>query len=125
MDVFLEGDTDLRQWEGFLSAVYDEFGSRPWTVSDLKIRLDREMKEVTTFRTLIHETLPDDLSDAFVDPHRSFSRVCGRALARQEGRRFPSGLMLQRGKTVQRATQWVIVQTNDVDQGHSEGGEAE
>lgn len=111
MDVFLEGDTDLRQWEGFLSAVYDEFGSRPWTVSDLKIRLDREVKEVTTFRTLIHETLPDDLSDAFVDPHRSFTRVCGRALARQEGRRFPSGLMIKRGEAVQRATQWVIIQT--------------
>lgn len=125
MDVFLEGDTDLRQWEGFLSAVFDEFGSRPWVVSDLKIRLDREMKEVTTFRTLIHETLPDDLSDAFVDPHRSFTRVCGRALARQEGRRFPSGLMLQRGKTVQRATQWVIVQTNGEDQGTTERGEAE
>jgi len=105
--------------------VYDEFGSRPWTVSDLKIRLDREVKEVTTFRTLIHETLPDDLSDAFVDPRRSFTRVCGRALARQEGRRFPSGLMLQRGKTVQRATQWVIVQTKGEDQGLTEGGEAE
>ena len=125
MDVFLEGDTDLRQWEGFLSAVFDEFGSRPWVVSDLKIRLDREMKEVTTFRTLIHETLPDDLSDAFVDPHRSFTRVCGRALARQEGRRFPSGLMLRRGKTVQRATQWVIVQTKGEGQGLTEGGEAE
>jgi len=82
------------------------------------------VKEVTTFRTLIHETLPDDLSDAFVDPHRSFTRVCGRALARQEGRRFPSGLMLRRGKTVQRATQWVIVQTTDTDQAVIDGGDA-
>jgi len=119
MDVFLEGDTDLRQWEGFLSAVFDEFGSNPWTVSDLKTRLDREVKEVTTFRTLIHETLPDDLSDAFVDPHRSFGKVCGRALARQEGRRFPSGLMIRRGKTVQRVTQWVIIQTENT----ADGGE--
>ncbi len=123
MDVFLEGDTDLRQWEGFLSAVFDEFGSHPWTVSDLKTRLDREVKEVTAFRTLVHETLPDDLSDAFVDPHRSFARVCGRALARQEGRRFPSGLMIRRGKTVQRATQWVIIQTKGSDQASLEGGE--
>gem|GEM_PF-2012986 len=123
MDVFVEGDSDLRQWEGFLSAVFDEFGSNPWTVSDLKVRLDREVKEVTSFRTLIHETLPDDISDAFADPHRSFSKVCGKALARQEGRRFPSGLMLHRGKTVQRATQWVIVQTKGEDQVLTDGGE--
>jgi len=103
--------------------VFDEFGSHPWTVSDLKTRRDREVKEVTAFRTLVHETLPDDLSDAFVDPHRSFARVCGRALARQEGRRFPSGLMIRRGKTVQRATQWVIIQTKGSDQASLEGGE--
>lgn len=111
METYLEADAELRQWEGFLAAVFDEFGSEPWTVSDLKLRLDREVQEVTTFRVLIHETLPDDLADAFVDPRRSFSRVCGRALAHQEGRRFPSGLMIARGKTVRRATQWVIVQT--------------
>jgi hypothetical protein len=122
MEVYLEGDTDLRQWEGFLQAVFDEFGAEPWMVSDLKLRLDREVREVTTFRILIHETLPDDLADAFVDPRRSFSRVCGRALARQEGRRFPSGLMIVRGKTVSRATQWVVIQTTD---SSDDGGDAE
>jgi hypothetical protein len=111
MDVFLEGDTDLRQWEGFLSSVYEVWGSNPWSVADLKARLEGEMSAVTQYPVRINEVLPDDLADAFVDPRRSFSRSCGRALARQEGRRFPSGLMIKRGKAVQRATQWAIIQT--------------
>jgi hypothetical protein len=111
MEVFLEADTDLRQWEGFLSAVFEVWGSNPWSVADLKARLEGEMSAVTQYPVRINEVLPDDLADAFVDPRRSFSRSCGRALARQEGRRFPSGLMIKRGKAVQRATQWVIIQT--------------
>ncbi|HOC85121.1 MAG TPA: hypothetical protein PKJ67_10975, partial [Methanoculleus sp.] len=111
MEVFLEADTDLRQWEGFLSAVFEVWGSNPWSVADLKARLEGEMSVVTQYPVRINEVLPDDLADAFADPRRSFSRSCGRALARQEGRRFPSGLMIKRGKAVQRATQWVIIQT--------------
>ena len=111
MEVFLEGDADLRQWEGFLSSVYEVWGSNPWSVADLKARLEGEMSAVTQYPVRINEVLPDDLADAFVDPRRSFSRSCGRALARQEGRRFPSGLMIKRGKAVQRATQWAIIQT--------------
>ena len=111
MEVFLEADTDLRQWEGFLSAVYEVWGSNSWSVADMKARLEGEVSAVTQYKVRINEVLPDDLADAFVDPRRSFSRTCGRALARQEGRRFPSGLMIKRGKAVQRATQWVIVQT--------------
>ena len=111
MEVFLEADTDLRQWEGFLSAVYEVWGSNSWSVADLKARMEGETSAVTAFPVRVNEVLPDDLADAFTDPRRSFSRSCGRALARQEGRRFPSGLMIKRGKAVQRATQWVIVQT--------------
>lgn len=36
-------------------------------------------------------------------------------LARQDRRRFPSGLMIARGQTVNRAAQWVIVQTKETD----------
>ena len=111
MEVFLEGDADLRQWEGFLSSVYEVWGSNSWSVADLKARLEGETSAVTQYPVRINEVLPDDLADAFADPRRSFSRTCGRALARQEGRRFPSGLMIKRGKAVQRATQWVIIQT--------------
>ena len=123
METFLEADVELRQWEAFLSAIYDEFGSTPWSVADLKTRLDREVKEVTTFRTRITEVLPDDLGAAFSDPRRSFSHVLGRALARQDRRRYPSGLMIARGQTVNRAVQWVIVQTKEADPKLIEGGE--
>jgi hypothetical protein len=115
METFLEADVELRQWEAFLSATFDVFGSTPWTVAELKMRLDREIKEVTTFKIRISDVLPDDLGAAFSDPRRSFSHVLGRALARQDRRRFPSGLMIARGQTVNRAAQWVIVQTQDVD----------
>ena len=106
---------ELRQWEAFLSAIYDSFGSTPWTVAELKARLDREVKEVTAFKIRITDCLPDDLGAAFSDPRRSFSHPLGRALARQDRRRFPSGLMIARGQTVNRAAQWVIVQTKETD----------
>lgn len=122
METFLEADVELRQWEGFLSAVYDVWGSNPWSVADLKARLDSENGVTTTFPVRISEVLPDDLADAHVDPRRSFSRVCGRALARQDGRRFPSGLMIRRGNTVRRATQWIIIQTEETDQKLTQGG---
>jgi hypothetical protein len=115
METYLEADVELRQWEAFLSATFDVFGSTPWTVAELKTRLDREIKEVTKFKIRISDVLPDDLGAAFSDPRRSFSHVLGRALARQDRRRFPSGLMIARGQTVNRAAQWVIVQTQDAD----------
>jgi len=34
---------------------------------------------------------------------------------RQDRRRFPSGLMIAGGQTVNRAAQWVIVQTKETD----------
>lgn len=123
METYLEADVELRQWEAFLSAIYDSFGSTPWTVAELKVRLDREVKEVTAFKIRITDCLPDDLGAAFSDPRRSFSHVLGRALARQDRRRFPSGLMIARGQTVNRAAQWVIVQTQDADPKLIEGGE--
>ena len=110
METYLEADVELRQWEAFLSAIYDSFGSIPWTVAELKARLDREVKEVTAFKIRITDCLPDDLGAAFSDPRRSFSHTLGRALARQDRRRFPSGLMIARGQ-MNRAAQWVIVQT--------------
>ena len=115
METYLEADVELRQWEAFLSGIYDAFGSTPWTVAELKARLDREIKEVTTFKIRISDVLPDDLGAAFSDPRRSFSHTLGRALARQDRRRFPSGLMIARGQTVNRAAQWVIIQTQDAD----------
>ncbi len=115
METYLEADVELRQWEAFLSGIYDTFGSTPWTVAELKARLDREVKEVTAFKVRITDGLPDDLGAAFSDPRRSFSHTLGRALARQDRRRFPSGLMIARGQTVNRAAQWVIVQTQDAD----------
>jgi hypothetical protein len=115
METYLEADVELRQWEAFLSAIYDSFGSTPWTVAELKARLDREVKEVTAFKIRITDCLPDDLGAAFSDPRRSFSHTLGRALARQDRRRFPSGLMIARGQTVNRAVQWVIVQTKETD----------
>jgi len=29
METYLEADVELRQWEAFLSAIYDSFGSTP------------------------------------------------------------------------------------------------
>ncbi len=112
---YLDADVELKQWEGFVSALHEIFESRPWTVADLRLRLTREADEASTYLTMIVDTLPDPLAEAFADTRRSFARICGRALAGQEGRRWPCGLMLKKGKSVNRATQWVVVACEGID----------
>lgn len=109
LTTYLDADVELKQWEGFVTTLHEVFESRPWTVADLRLRLKREADEESTYPTMILDTLPDPLAEAFADTRRSFARVCGRALAGQEGRRWPCGLMLKKGQTLHRATQWVVI----------------
>jgi len=109
-EIWLEADTGLREWETFLGAIHDIWGSSPWQVRDLEDRLRSEIEGGgLTDQVWLIDSLPGHLEEALRDERRSFSRVCGRALARQVDRRFPSGLCLKKGEKVKRAQQWVVV----------------
>lgn len=122
MKVYLTADAELQQWEGFLQAISGVFCGEPWTVADIRMRLDREDAGQVHFDTRIIDTLPDRLADAYVDSGQSFPKICGRGLSRQDGRRFPSGLMLQKGQTIHSAKQWVVISTKSADHNSPEVG---
>jgi len=127
MEVYIEADSEMRQWEGFLVAVDTVYHGQPWTVAELSDRLGKERKDPQWYPTLISEALPDALADAWTSPRRSFSHAAGRALRGVVGRRYPCGLMVAQGRTVQRATQWIVTRCEGIEldqthQTHTEGG---
>jgi len=109
-EIYLEADTGLREWESFLGAIHDIWGSSPWQVRDLENRLRSENEGGgLTDQVRLIDSLPGRLEEALLNERRSFSRVCGRALARQVDRRFPSGLCLRKGDAPKKIQQWVVV----------------
>lgn len=85
-------------------------GFEPWQVRDLEQRLRGEVGLNTPKGPVrLLDSLPGGIGEAFIDEKKSFSRVCGRALARQADRRFPSGLCLKKGRISHKTQQWVVV----------------
>jgi hypothetical protein len=112
MNVYLDGDVELRQWENFISSVFEVFGTRPWTAADLYRRLNSEdTGESLNPPIRVMDTLPDHLAEIYISKPTGFTRACGNALSKQEGRRFPCGYMIRRGQTRQSAQQWIIAET--------------
>ncbi|MGI6180379.1 hypothetical protein [Butyricicoccus intestinisimiae] len=120
--VYLEGDADRAQWEGFLSALWERYRSEPFTVGTVVRLLGSE----DPGRWPIYYALPDDLSDAW-GGRGSFSRILGNAFARQNGRHFPGGWCLRRGKLEHKVMTWLITYTppTDEDGGGLAGGYVE
>lgn len=104
-DVYLDGDADRVQWEAFLAALWDWTRANPFTTSALGNYL---RDESNPRRWEIINSLPDYLADAFASRKNSFSRVLGNAFSRQNGRHFPGGWCLRRGRVEHHAQTWVI-----------------
>lgn len=104
--VYLEGDADRSQWEGLLSALWERYRSEPFTVGTVVRLLSSE----DPGRWPIYYALPDDLSDAW-GGRGSFSRILGNAFARQNGRHFPGGWCLRRGRVEHKVLTWIITYT--------------
>lgn len=104
-DLYLEGDSDRRQWEGFLSAAWDWTGCNPFTTSALVAFLRDESKPE---RWRVIDALPDSVADVFAGKRSNFSRVLGNAISKQNGRHFPGGWCIRDGGVEHHAQRWVI-----------------
>jgi len=104
--LYEEGDADRTQWEAFLAAIWGWTGCNPITAGALA----HYLKSEDPARWRIIDALPDDLADEF-EGRKSFSRVLGNAFARQNGRHFPGGYCLQRGKVEHKVQTWVVTYT--------------
>ncbi|OPX64734.1 MULTISPECIES: hypothetical protein [unclassified Methanoregula] len=107
-------DEESRQWEAFFSRWYEIWHSRPITVADLQAQMMREEDSlnVASGSDRLADCLPDFLSDA-LHGKKSFSRVLGRALAKQNGRHFVSGLVFGRGDESHGVATWKLHMQKD------------
>lgn len=103
MEVYEEGDADRIQLEAFISAIWNWTGCNPFTAGVLAKHLNSDDPN----RYAIIDNLPDDLADAFIGRKLSANMI-GKALARQDGRHFPGGWCLNRGKKQHNAQTWII-----------------
>jgi hypothetical protein len=102
--VYLEGDADRMQWEAFLSALWDRYGAEPLTAGGVNRFLKHNDGPQ---RDAIFNALPDSVAEEW-GGKKSFSRVLGNAFAKQDGRHFPGGWCIRRGKVEHHAQSWVI-----------------
>lgn len=93
-----ETDTDTPQWEGFLDAWLEFVGEGAITVAELIGLLSSNAE--------FKDSLPDSLAGR---DGRDYSRRLGHALAKRNGVRFPSGLMISKDGTRKRAVAWRVV----------------
>jgi DNA-binding transcriptional ArsR family regulator len=104
-EVYLAADEDRTQWENFLSALWNRYGSEPFTTGSVASLL--------TFPEgySIQDTLPDDLAEAYHTKSKTFSWVLGKAFKRVDGRHFPGGWCIRQGKVTRGIRNWVITYT--------------
>jgi hypothetical protein len=92
-----ETDNETPQWEGFLETWQNLIGEQPITAAELISQL----KENDELRA----ALPDTIGDTEV---RNYSRKLGNSLAKRNGVRFPSGLMISKGSVKHHAITWQV-----------------
>lgn len=102
-------DTDGPQWEAFIVKWHSVFGSKPVTVADLQLHMQRESDSanVAYGSERLVDLLPDNLADAWAGK-KSFVRVLGRTLSKMNGRVFLSGLVFQKGKDAHKVATWIV-----------------
>jgi len=103
-EVYLDGDADRLQWEAFLQALWNFHGCNPFTAVSVASLLRSEDPS----RGPILAALPDDLAEALLIKKETFSRVLGKAFAKINGRHFPGGWCLKRGKRAGDGHTWII-----------------
>ena len=75
-------DPEAREWEAFLTALFEDLGEKPFTVAQLTARLESN----AGLRGLLPTALVDDLGGRSAE----FNRRLGQALAAQRGHRYGS-----------------------------------
>jgi hypothetical protein len=101
--LYEEADTETAQWEAFLEAWYDRYGSEPRTATELAedMKLDAQGRGPG-----ILNLLPGNLAD-FFDKPQSFTRKLGNALARKVEVRYGNLRLVKKGER-QRAMLWAV-----------------
>jgi hypothetical protein len=96
-----EMDTDTPVWDGFLQVWAEVIGGEALTVASLIKKLENEDR--------LAEALPESLA---LDDKKGYSRRLGNALAKRQDVRFPSGLMIKKGGSHNRAVCWQVMSYN-------------
>ncbi|MFA7121245.1 MAG: hypothetical protein WC277_07170 [Bacilli bacterium] len=101
-EVYLQADEDRQQWENFLQALWNLYRSEPFTTGSVAGRM--------TFPegAILQEMLPDALAEAYYAKKKTFSVSLGQAFKKVDGRHFPGGWCIRKGKKADGYLQWVI-----------------
>jgi len=99
--MYAEADVDTPEWEGFLSAWADNWGGRAVT--------GRQVIEFLQEDTLAAKELLAALPGFLGELDKGFTRRLGKALRGIKDRRFPSGLVLKKAGSQDRALRWRVV----------------
>jgi len=105
VDIYLEGDADLREEETFISALHETFKDQTWTVRDLMDVLKNET--VVPGKLNLAQCLPERLSATWKKGEDSFSKTAGKALRRYAGKRYPCGLMIEKHDQDKTTKVWI------------------
>jgi hypothetical protein len=91
--VYEDNDEDSSQWETFIETWHEQLKEDFYTAAEL----DRLIKNNQT----LSDTLPSEISDG--RDEKGFTRKIGNALSKKNGVRFSNNLLIEKGKTKQRA----------------------
>ena len=103
-EVYLAADEDRVQWENFLQALWNRYGSEPFQPG----RVAELLTSQDPAGFPIADSLPDALAEAFHYRRKTFSQVLGMAFKKVDGRHFPGGWCIRQGKWSRGVRTWVV-----------------
>jgi hypothetical protein len=103
-EVYLAADEDRVQWENFLQALWNRYGSEPFQPG----RVAELLTSQDPAGFPIADSLPDALAEAFHYRRKTFSQVLGMAFKKVDGRHFPGGWCVRQGKWSRGVRTWVV-----------------
>ena len=101
-----EADLEGPQWSAFLERWHERFGEKPVTVAELVEELEQNASVLYPDQTL-RACAPDEVLEAIAVKGRGNHRL-GTLLRYRKDTRFPTGFMLVRAGTRDRAVRWSV-----------------
>lgn len=97
-EMYDTADEETPQWENFVSVWHETLHSNYYTVAELSdfFKTDKALADA----------IPIDIADSIED--KGFTRKLGKALAKRAGVRFLNNLVINKGRTKQKAFTWQI-----------------
>ncbi len=102
-----EADIEAPQWGAFLEKWHERFGEKPVTVAELIDELERNASALYVDQT-VRGCAPDEVLEAIAVRGRGNQKV-GQLLRYRKDTRYPSGFMLARAGTRDRAVRWTVL----------------